>query len=60
MKLATIFQRIYHEIEAFHNVIPKHILHHNNSIADRQANLALRDPIESLRVNERLSLNQVP
>jgi hypothetical protein len=26
MKLTTIFQRIYHEIEAFCNVVPKHII----------------------------------
>lgn len=38
-----------------------HILRHNNSIVDRQTNLALRlYPIEMLRVNEPLSLNPIP
>lgn len=48
MKLASIFWRIHHQLEAFHSFVPHHILQHNNSIADVQANLALRDPIETL------------
>jgi hypothetical protein len=60
MKLASIFRQIHFELEALHSFVPLHILHHNNTIADAQANQALRDPIETLRVNDHSLETPIP
>jgi hypothetical protein len=60
MKLRAIFLRIQYELEAFHSLAPFHILHHNNVIVDGQANLAIRDTIETLFINRQASLHHIP
>jgi hypothetical protein len=48
MKLRAIFTRIHKELEAFHTLVPFHVLRHNNANVDFQANQAIQDEMGTL------------